>query len=485
MSVRTRLALWYGVLLTLVLAAALTAAYFAHSEAHMAEVDTELDGIWASVVGHVDAAGLDAGSLARILPVLPGHDIGVAVVDARSLRTVASAGDLPPALADALPALPEGPQNVAVEGGRIRILVRAVDGAPGARLAVTMSLASIDAMLAGLRTLLLLVAASGISIALLGGWAIAGGALRPVAVLTRTARSIADSRAFSRRVPALRRRDELGELARTLNDMLASLDAAHQMQQRFVSDASHELRTPLTTVHGNAELLAQDDVDPAERREAVAQILRETQRLTRLIDDLLALARADAGSEPLEAARVQLDELVMEAFAELRPQAGQRLRVVALDEAPVSGERDRLKQLVLILLDNALRYTPADGTVEATVSAEGGTVVLRVDDTGIGVSPDVEAHAFDRFYRGEAARRLEPEGSGLGLSIARWIVERHGGSIRLLPHDPIGTRAVVRLPLAGTRVDDGSVRRGDGTTDTDDQPYATPRSAVTGPLGSR
>lgn len=356
--------------------------------------------------------------------------------------------DVPASISDVFSSLPDGITTVTGDDARRRVLVRTVEGVSDVRLVISMSLAELDASLARLRTLLAALAVGGISLALLGGWTIAGAALRPIAILTETARSIADSRAFSQRVPAIARRDELGQLARTFNDMLGSLESAHQLQQRFVSDTSHELRTPLTTVHGNAELLAQDDADPAERREAVAQILRETRRLTRLIDDLLVLARADAAGDPVEATCVELDELLMEAFAELRPQAGDRLKVLDLDEAPLLGERDRLKQLVLILVDNALRYTPADGTVEAAVSVDDGTVVLRVDDTGIGIDPEVEAHAFDRFYRGDAARRLGTEGTGLGLSIAHWIVERHGGSIQLLARSPRGTRAVVRLPRA-------------------------------------
>lgn len=362
---------------------------------------------------------------------------------------IAASGRIQPELIAALASLPVGSGTLAIDGPDLRVFMRQLDGAPEPRLAVAMSLAGLDASLERLRTLLMAVAAGGIAVALIGGWAIASAALRPIAVVTETARAIAGSRAFSRRVPAVTRRDELGRLAATFNDMLTSLEAAHEAQQRFVSDTSHELRTPLTTVQGNAELLAQEDADPSERREAVAQILRETRRLTRLIDDLLALARADAAEEPLEATPVELDEVLMEVFAEMRSTVGDRMKVVGLDEAPVAGERDRLKQLVLILLDNAIRYAPG-GQVEASVAVDDGSVVLRVDDEGVGVSPEVEARAFERFYRGDAARRLAPEGTGLGLAIARWIAERHGGTIALRARSPRGTSAVVRLPRAVT-----------------------------------
>ncbi|MEK7284891.1 MAG: HAMP domain-containing sensor histidine kinase, partial [Chloroflexota bacterium] len=243
--------------------------------------------------------------------------------------------------------------------------------------------------------------------------------------------------------------DELGELARTFDEMLASLDAAHGLQQRFVADASHELRTPLATIQGNAEILDAAEASPEERAEAMTQIRRESGRLARLVDDLLVLARADAGAEPLRAQEVPLDEVLMEAFEELRPAAGRRLRVTALEGAIVRGERDRLKQLALILLDNALRYTPGDGQVEVALSVEGGSAVVRIDDEGVGVTPVVVARAFERFYRGEDARRIDPSGTGLGLPIARWIVERHGGAIELAAGPTRGTRVLVRIPVSG------------------------------------
>ncbi|MBI2323394.1 MAG: HAMP domain-containing histidine kinase [Chloroflexi bacterium] len=451
MSIRARLALWYGALLALVLSVALTATSVTHGDAHIAEVDAELDWIWDAAQAQVRAADAAAAPLRVVSLTVPGHDHGLSLVEMSSDRPIASAGDVPAPAPQQLRELPDGIHTAVADGVRVRIRVGAVDGIPGTRLVATTSLASLDESLARLRAFLVAVAAGGISVTLLGGWAIASGALRPIALLTETARTIAGGRASSRRLPAIRRRDELGELARTLNDMLARLETAYQLEQRFVSDTSHELRTPLTTVRGNAELLVQDDADPGERREAAGQILREATRLTRLIDELLALARADAETEPLDGQRVELDEVVMEAFGELRAQAGDRLRVVGLDEIHVLGDRDGLKQVVLILLDNALRYTPGDGRVEASVAIEDGTGVLRVDDSGIGIDPETEAHAFDRFYRSDAARRLAPEGTGLGLSIARWIVDRHGGSIELRPREPVGTSAVVRVPAyAGT-----------------------------------
>lgn len=305
--------------------------------------------------------------------------------------------------------------------------------------------AAFRASLERLRVILIAVGAGGVAVAVLGGWVISRGALRPVRTMVETARAIALSRGFSRRIEVRGdTRDELGELARTFNDMLASLDDAYRRQQRFVADVSHELRTPLTAIQGDLELLSRD-LPERERATALAEALREARRLARLVDDLLALARADAGPQPFVPRPVQLDEVVMEVFRELRPQAGPRLEVVDIDDARVLGERDRLKQLVLILVDNALRYAP-DAAVRISVAVSGAEAALAVEDEGIGVAPEVARRAFERFYRGEEARRLDPGGTGLGLAIARWIADRHGGSISLEARMPGGTRAVVRLP---------------------------------------
>jgi len=302
-----------------------------------------------------------------------------------------------------------------------------------------------EASLERLRLILFAVGVLGVGLAVLGGWAISGGALRPIRTMIETARAIALSRGFSRRIDVREdARDELAELGRTFNDMLASLDEAYRRQQRFVADVSHELRTPLTAIQGDLELLSRD-IPEQDRGATVAEALREARRLARLVDDLLVLVRADAGPQPFAGRPVQLDEVVMEVFRDLHPHAGQRLEVVDLDEARVVGERDRLKQLVLILTDNALRYAP-DGQVSLSVSVTGPHAMLVVDDEGIGISPEVARRAFERFYRGPDAQRLDPSGTGLGLAIARWIIDRHGGAIALEHRRPRGTRAVVRLP---------------------------------------
>jgi two-component system OmpR family sensor kinase len=271
-------------------------------------------------------------------------------------------------------------------------------------------------------------------------------ALKPVAVLMATADEIAASHDFARRVGLTGDpEDELVALSTTFDTMLASLESAYRQQQRFLGDVSHELRTPLAVIHGNAQLLTDGGADGVAMSESATHILRESERLARLVDKLLVLARADA-AEPFAPAPVHVDEIVMETFEEMRPIAGARLRVPWIDAVIVDGERDRLKQLLVVLLDNALRYTPAPGTVDLTVSDDGHDAVIRVEDRGIGLPNVPTDRLFERSYRGPAAKVADPTGSGLGLSIARWIVARHGGAILIEPNDGGGTRVVVRLP---------------------------------------
>jgi len=452
-TLRLRLALWYGALLALVLAAALTVTFAVHAATHEADVDNALRTTWEHAVAEIGGppgmpmampmmAALSAPAEAASAPT------ALWVLD-RGGVVVAKAGAFSDPLLNALaPAqVTDGLRDVTLAGGRVRAHAGARPGGSGERIVVAASMAAFDDSLRRLGLILALMGVAGIAVAASGGWAISAGALRPIAELTETARAIALSRGFSRRIPVRpSAADELSLLGRTFNEMLASLDDAYRRQQRFVADVSHELRTPLTAIQGDLELLAGGRLPADEASATSREALRESKRLARLVDDLLVLARADAGPQPFLGRPVSLDEVVMEVFRELRAQAGPRLRVVDLEAAAVSGERDRLKQLVLILVDNALSYSPEAGEVRLAVTREGSEALLRVDDDGIGIPEEVADHAFERFYRGTEAQRLEPAGTGLGLSIARWIVERHGGSIALEPRESGGARATVRLP---------------------------------------
>ncbi|GCE03425.1 sensor histidine kinase [Dictyobacter aurantiacus] len=298
------------------------------------------------------------------------------------------------------------------------------------------------------RLTLPLVGLVSLLVALLGSWAIAGNALRPVTQMIQAAQTITFSRDLSRRIAAPMHHDELGRLAATFNEMLVSINTAHQTQQRFVADASHELRAPLTAIQGNIELLRRKPEMPdIDRAEALIELEREAARLSRLVADLLILARADAGIA-LKHCPLDLDLLVLDAFRETRYLAhGQTLQLAPFEPVQIEGDEDRLKQLLLILLDNALKYTPVGDQVTLGLCRHGCEVDMLVRDTGIGIEPEVLPHVFERFYRADPARSRDPGGTGLGLSIAQWIVEQHAGKIWLESQPRQGTLVTVRLPL--------------------------------------
>jgi len=459
-TLRRRLTLWYGGLLAVVLASALALAYVIHVDDHDADINAALQAMTDQAVAdvHEELAG---GALIGELDLVDLHrmiDEPHAVWLFKGNELVAAAGrtDEPSFVAVAPERLAQGWHESWTVDGRVRSLVTEAEG--GTRIVAVTSLAEMDSANAQLRFVLVILGVGAVFVGVTVGSTIAGSALKPVARMTDTAAEIARSRDFSRRVGVQDdNEDELARLGVTFDEMLVSLDAAYRQQQRFVADVSHELRTPLTTIRGNAELLAAGESAPAEQRQAVGQIRREAERLSRLVGELLVLARADA-VEAFAPRPFQLDEVLLEAFGELRSVAGPRLRVRGIDAVVIDGERDRLKELVLLLLDNALRYTPHDGLVEASLADDGKDAVLRVDDEGIGIAMSDLPRVFDRFYRGAGARRMDASGSGLGLPIARWIAERHGGTIAIESREGAGTRVTLRLPLRVPARPEGSAK---------------------------
>jgi two-component system, OmpR family, sensor kinase len=307
----------------------------------------------------------------------------------------------------------------------------------------------------------LLIAAgifAGTLLAVFAGVAIAGRAMRPIASLTATARKIATTRDPSEKMPEPVADDEVGELTRTLEEMLRSLDAARaeregvmQQQREFVADASHELRTPLTSVLANLELLQAtlNGAEQAEDREVVDSALRSSRRMGRLIGDLLLLAKADAGRLAAHR-RCDLAEIAGEAAAEAAPLMGAREFVIENDRPlRVEGSRDELHRMVLNLLDNAIRHTPADACIELVTREENGDAVVEVGDNGPGIPPPLRAQVFDRFVRGQGpADTARGTGTGLGLAIVSAVAASHGGSVSANESRSGGALFVARIPLA-------------------------------------
>ena len=279
--------------------------------------------------------------------------------------------------------------------------------------------------------------------ALIGSWLVAGRALRPLKDVAGAADEIGRARDFGRRLPGRRTRDEVALLSTSFNRMLDQLQDAFDSQRRFVADASHELRTPLTTIQGNAGLLARGPaVSDEVRREAAADIAAETARMTRLVDRMLTLARADAGLS-LELGPIELGAIVTEVCRQARTVHPDRELECATIVATVAGDEDAIRQLLWILLDNALRH--ARSRISVKLWIEGEWARLGVADDGAGIAPEERERVFERFYRADRART--GIGAGLGLSIARWIVEQHRGRILAGESAGGGGAIYVDLPL--------------------------------------
>jgi len=285
-------------------------------------------------------------------------------------------------------------------------------------------------------------------------WLVTGRALAPISTLTRMAAEITRADDLSRRIPTRGiSNDEVGRLVVAFNDTLERLETLFTAQGRFMADVSHELRTPLTVIKGNLSLMRMmKEVD----EESLTSINEEVDRLTRLVGDLLMLAQAESGQLPLQLGTVELDSLLLDVVQQLQSLAGDRRLIVSeIDEVQLVGDRDRLRQVLLNLIGNAIQHSPPGSKVTMRLSKDEKNSHLEVIDTGPGIPKEDLPHIFERFYRGERSRKRGPgTGFGLGLSIAYWIVANHGGSIDVQTHEGSGTTFTVHLPLKGPQAKD-------------------------------
>jgi two-component system OmpR family sensor kinase len=315
-------------------------------------------------------------------------------------------------------------------------------------LQVATSLTFVDAARANLVKILLAAALVSMALAALGSWIVLGSALAPLQTVTKTVQAINRADDLSRRIPYTGPPDdEIGSLIETINQTLERLENLFTSQQRFLADVSHELRTPLTVIKGNVDLMRRmKQLD----EESLSNIDQEAGRLTRLVGGLLLLAQAESGKLTLNMAPVELDTLLLEVFHEMRILAGSkvRLKMTDIDQIQINGDRDRLKQVLLNLVGNAIQYTPQGGEVFMGLAKIGEQARIIVRDTGPGIPAEDLPFIFERFYRAEKSRtRSKTSGFGLGLSIAQWIVENHGGTIKVESKEGQGTTFAIWLPL--------------------------------------
>jgi heavy metal sensor kinase len=323
---------------------------------------------------------------------------------------------------------------------------------------VSQPLERVEEELEDLREILYYVVPLMLLMAGLGGWFLARKSLAPVVTMSERARLIG-AKSLDQKLPVANPRDELGQLTVTFNELLARLDAAFTQQRQFMADASHELRTPLSVIRTTTGVtLDQPHHDESEYRDAVSMIDEQARRLTRIVEDMFTLARADAGRYPLRKSKFYLDELIEEAVRAASVLAsGKRvtINVVNSSEALFYGDEDLLRQMILNLLDNAVKYAPEGSAVSLSLTRQRGYYLIEVSDAGPGIPAEAQSHIFERFYRVDKARSRSKGavggGGGLGLAIARWIAESHEGSLRLARSDKSGSAFVASLPIPESR----------------------------------
>ena len=327
--------------------------------------------------------------------------------------------------------------NVSVNAGQYRVLV-----------ATPMD--TTEATLSRVRMLLLWSTPVVLLLASLGGYWISRRALAPVDEITRAARVIG-IQSLSQRLAVPTSGDEIQRLSETWNGMLARLEAAVKRLSQFTADASHELRTPIALIRTTAELTLRRERSPETYREALRQVLLESERTTRLVEDLLLLARADAGLPSLPLERLELIPLVRDVCQQGQILAGARqLEISAvIPDEPVFVEANdpALRRMLLLLLDNAVKYTPSGGRITLSVDRGPAGATVAVSDTGIGIPETALPHVFERFYRVDESRNRDAGGTGLGLSIAKWIAERHHASLEAESVLGQGSVFRIRFPL--------------------------------------
>jgi two-component system, OmpR family, sensor kinase len=355
-----------------------------------------------------------------------------------------------PALQGELAAASE--RSVRLASGALLVAAVPAQAADGTRYRVEVGISSagVEQTLRHVLVMLAVGLPVAVGVAVAGGFVLVRRALEPVAGMAAKAEDISQHN-LSERLPVVQSGDELERLAVALNHMLARLEDAIHGSKQFVADASHELRTPLTVMRGELETLVQSGRLTADTRETLGSVLEDVERLREIVDSLFALSRLDAGEAPASWARFDLAELAAttaEQMSLLAEDKDIRVECAAHTAVTVSGDRARLKQVIVNLLDNAIKYTPRGGRVRLAVRAEGAYAVLEVADDGVGIPPEALPHVFKRFYRVDVSRSREQGGAGLGLAIVKSICTAHGAEVEVVSTLGEGSCFRVRQPLA-------------------------------------
>jgi heavy metal sensor kinase len=459
LPIRWRLTVWYTAVLAAIVVVLAGFLLLRLRADLVAEVDQSLDVVMAEL-----QLGLRAGTPGELhtdSPALLGAAGGgfaaqLLAPDGTVLDAFGGAATTSPLLpADLRRRVAAGHRvraSVPFDGGRerLRVLGEPVRGRHGDAVVAAASLAGVDHSVDRLGLLLLVAGPVLLALAALGGLLLAQKAMRPVASMTRQAAGIGGRR-LGARVAVPPARDELARLATTLNGMLARIEGGVAQQHRLVADASHELRTPLAVMRSELEVGLREPGLPEAARETLASVEEEVERMAQVVDNLLVLVRSDEGQLALRRDPVRLQEVAAAAVERLQHLAdakGIRLELRG-QPAEVAGDRQRLGEVLANLLDNAVKYSPAGGTVTVGLQRHDHLVRLTVDDSGPGIPAEELSRVFDRFYRVDAARSRAEGGAGLGLAICRELVEAHGGRIWAERRPAGGSSLVVELPAVG------------------------------------
>ena len=459
MSIRTKLAIWYSAVFALALMLFGAGVYAIVSFTLIQQVDAALAES-ASAIASRSAGGFQDGERVIRLPEL---DLFSAVVveaigvDGEILASsmISFSQHLDPVAIDAIRKKPINEQLPAFSQANhpkappIRVytypLVGQKSGQLFGYLQVATSLEDVNRATSGLLVTLIAVGLVGLVVSSVASAGLARRAMRPVERITGAALEIYQTQDLDRRVD-VRSNDEVGRLGSAFNEMLDRLGDLFRSQQRFVADVSHEMRTPLTVIRGNVDLLRAMGCSDKESLDAISS---ESDRMTRLVSDLLLLSQADAGMLPMHCEPVDVSSLVADVVRSGTIVADGRVNIQAsvMGELVVHADPDRIKQVLLNLLDNAIKHSPHSGTVRiAGTSTDAGMVLLSVSDSGIGIPAEDVPHVFERFYRVDKSRSRANGGAGLGLSIAKSIIEAHGGDIEVQSAVGVGTTFNVWLP---------------------------------------
>lgn len=462
-TIRGRLTLWYVSVLALVLLLVSVLIYVLLARALEDRVDMNLRlvmGIAATSLANDLAEGQDIDDAARSTAGELSSDDQMLVIFDGQGHQLAESGREPDLPAD-LPPLDEISMEETLFytvsetdelDDRHRMAVRLLSVSPAQVRYIVMignSLDATDEELTYLREILFSVVPLGLLVAGLGGWFLARKSLAPVVAMAEHARSLGVGEVGGQ-LPVANPRDELGRLAGTFNELLGRLGASLEQQRLFMADASHELRTPVATARTAAGVaLQRPHREEREYRDTLEIIEQQTARLSRIVDDMFLLARADAGNFPIHKTPMYLDEVVDDVVRAARVLSNARqieIRLAAEEGAAVTGDEEMIKRMIVNVLDNAVRHAPSGSDVDVRLQRRGAVYEVAVSDRGPGIPEHAQPHIFERFYRADPARsRANDNGAGLGLALARWIARAHGGDVRLLRSSSEGTTFVMSV----------------------------------------